>query len=52
MKKSKIAPRKLRVNAETVLHLRPIHDIELQRVRGGGGLRMTTPDCESDMLVG
>jgi hypothetical protein len=51
MKKSKIAPLKLklRVNAEIVLHLRPVHDGELQRLRGGLAKmpRMTTyhPDC-------
>jgi hypothetical protein len=48
MKKSKIAL-KLRVNAETVLHLRPLHDVELLRLRGGVAARMTTyhPDCET-----
>jgi hypothetical protein len=48
MKKSKIAL-KLRVNAETVLHLRSIHDVELLRVRGGVAVQMTTydPDCET-----
>ena len=56
MKKSQIVPiqLKLRVAMETLLHLRSVHDRELERARGGAVLVMTTyhPDCETGMGCG
>ncbi|HEX4423704.1 MAG TPA: hypothetical protein VH165_37595 [Kofleriaceae bacterium] len=49
MKKSKIAL-KLRVNAETVLHLRLIQDVELLGLRGGAVKWPSDPDCYTGEL--